>query len=151
MTEPPPIYEGEPPSDEAKRLAAMFDELEKKQLEFLDEAAKRIVELCTGLLGVLFAVTAFGDKFPPPYLGASPIVQVLAVLVLALYFVALLAAVVALQPREYRRYQHNVTEMRRELDKIIRHKSGLLKVSGTLFVGASLALAVLIAALIFAA
>ena len=53
-------YEPPDPSDE--RLIALFDKLEEQQLDFLDQAGKRVIELSTGMLGLLFAVTAFGKE-----------------------------------------------------------------------------------------
>ncbi|MGD9101146.1 MAG: hypothetical protein PVF45_11760 [Anaerolineae bacterium] len=151
VQEPPPILQGIPPTDEQKRLVALFDELEKGQIEFLDQAGKRIIELSTGLLGVLFAVTALGDKFPPPYLEDKGAAQVLAALTLALFMGALLVGVWSVQPRQYRRYEHNVSEMRKELGKIVSFKSRRFKTASALFVLGALALALLIGAVIFSA
>lgn len=144
----PPIVEGVPPTDEQKRLVALFDEMEKKQIEFLDGAGKRIVELCTALLGVFFGVLAFGDKFPPPYLAGSRPAQVLTLGTLVFYVAAMLAGLYAVQPREYRRYQHNLTEMRRELQRIIGFKSKWVRVAGGLFFLGTVWLALLIVAIV---
>ena len=128
-----PILEGQPLGDEDKRLVALFDELEKKQIEFLDEAGKRLVELSTGLLGVLFALTAFGDKFPPPYLAGNRPAQWLAVGTLALYLLAMLGGVITLWPRRYRRHHHNLSKLREELEAITRHKSRWFTAASVLF------------------
>ncbi|MBS1252941.1 MAG: hypothetical protein MAG451_01984 [Anaerolineales bacterium] len=149
MSDAPPIYEGAPPTDEQKRLVALFDELEKKQVEFLDQAGKRVVELCTALLGVFFGVLAFGDKFPPPYLDGSLPAQILTLGTLVFYIAAMLASLYAVQPREYRRYQHNLTEMRKELANIISFKSRWVKVAGMLFFLGTVWLALLIVAIVF--
>ncbi len=151
MNEGPPILKGTPLTGEQKRLVALFDELEKGQIEFLDQAGKRIIELSTGLLGVLFAVTAFGDKFPPPYLEDNGAAQGLAVLTLAFLMGALLVGVWIVQPRRYRRYDHNVSEMRKELGEIIGFKSRRFKAASALFVLGSLTLALLIASVILCA
>jgi hypothetical protein len=109
MNAGPPILDGQPPSDEQERLLALFDALERGQLEFLDQSGKRVVELSAGLLGVLFGVTAFGDKFPPPYLQDNGVIQGLVVAVLVSYLGAMLAALWALRPRRYPRYRHNLS------------------------------------------
>jgi hypothetical protein len=140
-----------PPTDEQKRLVALFDELEKQQVEFLDQAGKRIIELITALLGILFAVAAFGDKFPPAYLQGNTPAKALTLATLACYLAAMLAGVWALQPREYQRYQHNVTEMRQELKKIIGYKARRVKVAGGLFVLGSLALGLLVGVMVWPA
>lgn len=146
-----PLQAGKPLSDAEKRLNELFDEMDKKQLDFLDQAGKRVIELSTGLLGVLFAVTAFGDKFPPPYLASSPNVQWLAVGVLALLVGALLCAVLTVQPRKYKFYEHNLTEMRAEWVKLFTHKSAWLTRANWLFFAGTGLLAILIAVLILSA
>ena len=147
----PPIVEGTPLTDEQQRLVALFDEMEKQQVDFLDQAGKRIIELIIALLGILFAAAALGDQFPPPYLKGNPPARALTVVTLAFYLGALLTGVLAIQPREYKRYRHNLTEMGNVLDAIIGHKTRWLKVAGILFVLGSLTLALLIAAIILAA
>lgn len=151
MSEQPPVLASAPPTDEQKRLVALFDEMEKQQIDFLDQAGKRLVELTTALLGVLFAVAAFGDKFPPPYLQGNAVARGLTVAALAFYVGAMVMGVRAIRPRDYQRYRHNLTEMRNVLDDIIGYKSRWLKVAGTLFVLGSLALALLVASLVFTA
>lgn len=143
MTDMPEIVESVAPSDEQKRLVALFDEIERGQLTFLDEAGKRIIELTTALLGVVFAALALGDTFPPSYLTQTP-VKILAVLTLALYVGAMLCGLRTVQPRSYKRYQHNLQGMRTELDRIIAHKSWALWAAGLLFWLGSLGFAVLI-------
>jgi hypothetical protein len=151
MSEGAPILEGRPLSDEQKRLVALFDELEKKQLDFLDQAGKRIIELSTALLGVLFTVTAFGDKFPPPYLKDNHTAQWLAVLTLAFNVGAMLVGMWTVQPRTYRLYRHNLTEMKKVLDQIIEGKARSLRVAGGIFWLGALALALLVGSVIFSA
>ncbi|MFQ5804449.1 MAG: hypothetical protein ACE5JQ_16285 [Candidatus Methylomirabilales bacterium] len=149
--EGPPVLEGVPPSEEQKRLVALFDEMEKKQVDFLDQASKRIVELCVALLGVFFAVIALGDTYPPPFLQGNDPARVLTFATLAFYLAAMLTGVLAIQPREYRRYRYNLTEMRNVLDEIVRFKKRWVQVAGILFVLGSLTLALLVGAIIFAA
>lgn len=47
--EEPERAEGKQPSEESTRILALRDEIEKNQLSFLDESAKRIVDLVTVL------------------------------------------------------------------------------------------------------
>jgi hypothetical protein len=144
------IIEGRPLSDENKRLLALRDEIEKNQLEYLDQSAKRIVELVTLLLGVLFTIIAFGDKFPPAYL-ASQTTKAVLLAVLTLYVVALLLGVVAMAPRKIKRYEHNVSEMRGELESLVSSKLIWFRASAIVFVLATLALAVLIGIIVLGA
>ncbi len=146
-----PIYDGEELGPEDIRLNALFDEMKKNQLTFLDEAGKRIIELSTGLLGVLFAVTAFGKDFPPLYLKANPNTQWLAIAVLAVFVLALLFGVLTVQPRNYAFYESNLSEMRKELNKIVAYKSFCMQVATWAFFGGTLLLAFLIGSLVLAA
>jgi cobalamin biosynthesis protein CobD/CbiB len=148
MSDQPPIIKGKPLSDEHKRLIALFDEMRKGQLTFLDEAGKRIIELSTGMLGILLAVAAFGKDFPPPYLKANPFVQILVVCTLAAFVLAVLAGVLTVQPREYDDYEHNLTEMRKQLKQIVTRKARWMKVANWLFFTGTVLLAVLIGILI---
>jgi hypothetical protein len=151
MNPPPHVLEGEPIADEQTRLSALFDEMEKKQVDFLDEAGKRIIELTTGLVGVVFVVMAFGDKFPPPYLKDNFLAQLLAVLILGFYILAMFFGVATIWPREYKRHHYNVTEMRNELKKIVRRKSRVFTIGSVLFGLGSLSLATLVGIIIFSA
>jgi hypothetical protein len=146
-----PVYQGEPLNDEQKRLNALFDEMKKGQLTFLDEAGKRIIELSTGLLGVLFAVTAFGKDFPPPYLKDNLTARWLGIGVLVALIIALLAGVLTVQPRNYDYFEHNLTEMRKQLQKIVDHKSLWMKFATWAFFAGALLLAILIGTLIWSA
>jgi hypothetical protein len=138
-----------PPTESQERLNELFDEMDKKQFDFFDQAGKRIIELCTGILGLLFAVIAFGEDFPPPYLEAKPFSQWLAAGVLVLLVLALLCAVLTVQPRKYIFYEHNLTKMREEWEKLFTHKSTWLKRANWLFFAGTGLLAVLIGVLIF--
>jgi hypothetical protein len=147
----PPILDSTPPTEEQKRLVAFFAEAESKQVDFLDEAGKRIIELTTALLGVLFAVMAFGDKFPPPYLKDNLVGKFLSLVVLACYVIAMLMAFRTVQPRDYKLFRHNLDQMRQELDRLIANKKRALWWAGALFWIGSAILAVLIATIIFTA
>jgi hypothetical protein len=151
MSESIPILEGESLSAEDKRLIALFDKMEGEQVEFLDQSGKRIIELCTVMLGLLFAVIAFGDRFPPPYLAQDPRIKWLLLAVLALYLLALIAGVFAVRPRRYARYHHNLSAMRRELEQIVTDKTFWFQIAVGLLVIGSLALACLIGWLVLTA
>jgi len=104
----------------------------KNQLTFLNKAGKRVIELSTGMLGILFAVVAFGKDFPPPYLKDS-LAQTLAVLTLALFFLALLAGFMCVQPREYKDFPNNLKEMRKELAQHTQWKAFWFRTGSLLF------------------
>jgi hypothetical protein len=150
MSDLSPI-QGKPPDDAQKQLVALFQKIEADQLDLLDAAGKRIIELTTALLGTLFAVVALGKDFPPSYLKSNAALQIALVLALAGYLLAMLMGMRTLQPRDYKLYRTNLTGMREELDKIIANKSGSLRVAGVAFWLASLLLALTIAVIVLSA
>jgi hypothetical protein len=151
MNEPIPILESVPLDPGDRRLIALFDALEAGQLDFLDKASKRIIDLCTAMLGLLFAVTAFGEKFPPAYLAQNDLGKGLVLAVLAAYLLALLFALLAIQPRTYERPEHDLTRMRQELDRIVSFKRRWFRVATALFFADSLALAALVGTILLRA
>ncbi len=56
-----PIYDAQEPSEESKQLVALFHDLDSRQLDFLDAAAKSIIERVATFLAIVFGVTAFGS------------------------------------------------------------------------------------------
>ncbi len=151
MNDGPPIIEATPASDEDKRLVQVFADMETKQLDFLDQAGKSIIERIAALLAVLFAITAFGDKFPPPYLRGNDVAKFLAILTMVLYLVAMYLGMQAIQPRKYSLYRHNLAGMKQELEKIVNDKVRAVRWAGTFFCLGSAALALLIGSIILAA
>jgi hypothetical protein len=147
MTQAPQTLQGRRPTKEEEELVALFQTLEREQLELLDQANKRITELTTALLGVLFAAVAFGKDFPPPYLQ-EPLARWLAVGTLAVYLLAMGCAFLGLRPRDYKLYRHNLTGMRDELDKITKYKSRWFQYASAAFVSGSVLLALLIGSII---
>ncbi len=150
-TQKTPILGGKLLTDEQKRLKALFDEMKKGQLTFLDESGKRIIEMSTGLLGVLFTVIALGKDFPPIYLKDHPVVQGLGIGILGSLILALLAGLLTVQPHKYDFYEYNLTKMREELEKIISYKSGWMKTASWAFFIGTFLLATLIGTLVFEA
>jgi uncharacterized membrane protein len=148
---PIPIVDGGELSDADKRLIALFDKLEEGQLDFLDQAGKRVIELSTAMLAVLFGVTAFGKEFPPPYLVDNTPAKSLALATLLFYLLALLAGVLAVQPRTYRRSHAGLDRLHQELVRIVTYKTRWFRVGAWLLFAGSLALAALIALIIWPA
>lgn len=148
---PIPIVDGGELSDADKRLIALFDKLEAGQLEFLDQAGKRVIEISTAMLAVLFGVTAFGKDFPPPYLVGNAAAKWLALATLACYLLALLAGVLAVQPRRYERHHAGLDQLRQELAHIVKYKTRWFRVGVWLLFAGSLTLAALVALIIWPA
>ncbi len=143
------IQDSQEPSEEGKQLVSLFNDMENKQLDFLDASGKSIIERIAAFLLVLFGITAFGSTFPPPYLKGNLPAKVLVIITLLLYLAAMGAGLWAIQPRYYRRYTYNVSRLGTELEKITTHKMFWLRVAGILFALGSVALAVLIISIIW--
>jgi hypothetical protein len=136
-------------SEEGQRLVNLFTEMDSKQLDFLDESGKSLIERIATFLAVLFGVTVLGNTFPPPYLKGNLPAKVLVIVTLAFYITSMAAGILAIQPRIYRRYLHNVTRLGGELEKITGHKMRWLRIAGILFALGSAALATLIVFIIW--
>ncbi len=146
---PIPIMASEQPTDEQKQLIALFNDMETRRLDFLDEAGKSAIERTATFLTILFAVTAFGSNFPPRYLTVSPWEKYLVIAILICYLLAMGMGMWAIQPRSYKLYRHNLTEMGKEMDRMIAHKSRWVHWAGILFALGSIALAGLVVFIIW--
>ncbi|SRR5579884_699518 len=146
---PEPVLPSEMMTDEDRRLVAVFDDIESKQLELIDEAGKKLIEHVTALLAVLFAVTAFSNNFPPAYLKGNLAAKILVVLTLVLYLLAMGLSVLATQPRHYNRYRYNLSRMREELNRITSYKVRRLRGAKLLFLTGSVVLAALIVSVLW--
>lgn len=125
---PPPKFrvpeQGNHESASIQRLREWFEAQEKGNIERLESAAQTLIQLITGLYGVLFAVLALNSN--PPYLQAGE-AKVLGGITILLFFIGLAAALVVLYPRSYVYQEDNVTLMERTFKKIIeRKKDGLM-------------------------
>ena len=144
------IQDSQEPSEEGKQLVTLFTDMENKQLDFLDESGKSIVERIATFLAVLFGVTVLSNNFPPPYLKGNLSAKVLVIVTLVFYLAAMSTGIWAIQPRYYRRYTYNVSALGRELERITKHKMFWLLAAGILFALGSVALAALIISIIWA-
>ena len=136
--------------DEINRIRAIFDEMEKKQPDFLDAAGKSVIERIATFLTVLFGVTAFGSTFPPAYLKGNMWDKYLVIAILICYLVAMGMAFIAIQPRSYHRYRYEAQKMAAELQRIITYKKRWVRWAGILFGLGTIALAWLIVSIIWA-
>jgi hypothetical protein len=139
-----PIQDAQEPSEESKQLITLFNEMESRQLEFLDESGKSLIERVATFLAILFGVSILSPTFPPSYLKGNMTAKGLVIGILACYLGAMAAGMWAIQPRPYRRYLYNVSRLKSELEKITKRKTTWLRVGGILFVLGSVALALLI-------
>ena len=136
--------ETEAEQEKRKRLKDIFSDLEKKQPDFLDEAAKSIIERIATFLAILFAVLALGGTFPPKFLVHNTCNTVLVIVILVIYLVAMGMSMWSIQPRNYALYEYDVTRQEREWKRLISRKKFWVRFAGILFGLGTLVLAVLI-------
>ncbi len=139
--QPIPVYDAHEPSDASKRVTAIFDDMESKQLDNLERIAT--------FLGVLFGLSILSSNFPPSYLKGNTPVKVLLFAALVGYLLAIGAALWATQVRFYHRYTYNATRSQAELAKMIRQKVTWLRLANLLFALGTVLLAALLLVIVW--
>jgi pilus assembly protein TadC len=139
-----PVYNAHEPSQASKRINAMFDDMESKQLDTLNDAGKSLIERIATFLGVLFGLSILNSSFPPSYLKSNTPVKIFLIAALISYMLAIGASLWATQIRFYQRYTYNVTRSQNELVDMIRHKIVWLRLANLLFASGTVLLAVLL-------
>jgi hypothetical protein len=115
-----------------RNLREWFDEQERTNLTRLEEGAKTITQLTTGLYGVLFAALAFSKEPTLAYLR-DPVVRWLGSISLATLFLALLAALITAYPFRTTIQQDNLSSMQRALTTMRQRKLWSLRAALLLF------------------
>jgi hypothetical protein len=108
-----------------------------------------VIERVATFLAILFGVIALGGTFPPAFLAGRSWMNFLVLGVLALYLLSLGSAMWALQPRNYSEYRYNITRLAKEWQRLLRHKKCWTRAAGLLFALGTVALAILIALIIW--
>ena len=147
--QPIPVYDAREPSEASKRVTAIFDDIESKQLENLNDAGKSLIERVATFLGVLFGLSILNSTFPPSYLKGNTPVKVLLLAALASYLLAIGAALWVTQVRFYHRYMYNAARSQAELAKMIRQKVTWLRLAHLLFALATVLLAALLLVIVW--
>ncbi len=144
------VTEVRPPTPEEERLLAWFAEQELRSPDHLEAAARQVVGLVTGMVGLLLGVVAVAQNPLPTYLAWPPL-RWLAAAGIVFLLLALVAGLIVLWPRRVEVSPHNLTEQRTTLETILRRKARALSLAMGLFglgvatLGAVLVLAVLTA------
>ncbi|HEU5380629.1 MAG TPA: hypothetical protein VFV38_34835 [Ktedonobacteraceae bacterium] len=138
------IQDYQPPSAKAQEVADLFLDLERKQLDFLNEAGKSLIERVATFLAVLLGASVLSNNFPPTYLRGDLVARVSIFVALFCYLLAIGAAMWTIQPRFYRRYLYNMSALARVRDQMINQKMLWLRIASVLFLMGSVSLAVLI-------
>lgn len=147
--QPIPVYDAHEPSETSKRVTAIFDDMESKQLENLNDAGKSLIERVATFLGVLFGLSILNSTFPPSYLKGNTPVKALLFAALVGYLLAIGAALWATQVRFYHRYTYNATRSQTELAKMIQQKVLWLRLAHLFFALGTVLLAVLLLVIVW--
>lgn len=138
-------------TEEQRRLIAFFSDLETKQLDFLDNAAKSLVERGATMLAVIFAIIAFGDKFPPSYLVGNETIKTLIIVTLVSYIISMACGMLAANPRQYTYNLGKPHLLQEALNQMLRYKSRFVRLSAAAFWLGSGILVILISAIVLKA
>lgn len=131
-----------PETEADRRLREWFDNQERENVNRLEEGAKTIIQLVTGLYGALFAVLALADQ---PVFLAQRSVQVAGTVAMLFYLAALFAALAVVFPTRHVYQEDNLTSMQLALKQMLASKLFALRVALVAFLigSASLALVIL--------
>lgn len=138
------VQDYQPTSAEAQEVADLFLDMERKQLDFLNEAGKSLIERIATFLAILLGASVLSNNFPPTYLKHDILARWSIFVALICYLLAMGVTMWTIQPRWYRRYLYNMGALGRVRDQISQRKMRGLRVASILFLLGSLALAVLI-------
>jgi HD-GYP domain-containing protein (c-di-GMP phosphodiesterase class II) len=144
-----PLYEAREPSPAARRVNTLFDDMESKQIENVNESAKALIERIATFLGVLFGLSVLSNNFPPSYLKGNTPIKVLLIAALVCYLLAIGTALWATQVRYYRRYTFNASRSQAEMARIVSRKLGWLRAAQVLFALGTVALAVMLIVIVW--
>lgn len=114
----------------------------------VDEAARQIIGLVTGLYGIVFDILAFATDPVPAYLARGT-VRLLGLLAVVGYLLALLGALLVVAPGAYCYARASQTQRKQVFDAMMRRKLCALRVALGAFGVASVAFALLFVVVLF--
>ncbi len=130
-------------TSEEKKLREWFESQTLESPKNLEEAARLLIGLVTGLLGALFGVLTVSAAALPAYLSL-PVVKWCGILAVTLWLLSLLCALVVVTPRKWGSDAGKPESQTEVFNAILRHKSQWLRDSVMLFAGGVIALGVVL-------
>lgn len=126
-----------------KKLREWFETQSLESPKNLEEAARLLIGLVTGLLGALFGVLTVSAETLPAYLSL-PLVKWCGILAVALWLLSLLCALVVVTPRRWQSDAGKPDSQSLVFKAMLSHKSGWLRAAVILFGAAVIALGVVL-------
>ncbi len=128
---------------EEKKLREWFETQSLESPKTLEDAARLLIGLVTGLLGALFGVLTVSAETLPAYLSL-PFVKVFGVGAVGLWLLSLLCGLVVVTPRKWQSDAGKPETQRQAFAQILKYKSDWLKASVFFFGIAVFALGVVL-------
>ena len=142
-----PVIKGRPEPPALKARREWFEKQALAAPDTLDAAARTLIGLVTGLLGVLFGVLAVTADSLPAYFWL-PLTRPVGIACVSALLVALACALVVVLPRRIAFSPHRLDEEARAFEDLLNRKSRWLAVSVIAFGVGLLALGVILIAAI---
>lgn len=130
-------------TSEEKKLREWFETQKLESVKNLEEAARLLIGLVTGLLGALFGVLTVSAETLPKYFSL-PLVKVCGIAAVALWLLSLLSALIVVTPRKWQSDAGKPETQSQTFKEILFHKSIWLRTSVMLFGAAVIALGVVL-------
>ncbi|PDW00296.1 hypothetical protein [Candidatus Chloroploca asiatica] len=135
-----------PETPDERELREWLEKQKRGNIERLETSAQTIIQLVTGLYGVLFAVLALSDQ--PAYLE-QPVVQWAGTVGVGAFFATLVMALFVLLPRRVSYETDNLGEMQAVYQGLLGRKAVLLQIAQGCFLIGMAALVVVILAILW--
>lgn len=130
-------------NSEEKKLREWFETQSLESPKNLEDSAKLLIGLVTGLLGALFGVLTVSAETLPAYLSL-PIVKGFGVGAVGLWLASLVCGLVVVTPRRWQSNAGKPDTQNQVFKEILQHKSAWLRASVILFGTAIIALGIVL-------
>ena len=130
-------------SDEEKKLREWFEVQLLESPKNIEEAARLLIGLITGLLGALFGVLTISAETLPAYLSL-PVIKLFGVGAVGLWLVSLLCGLMVVTPRKWQSNAGRPDTQSQVFKELLKFKSEWLRASVILFGAAIIALGIVL-------
>jgi len=128
---------------EEKKLREWFETQSLESPKNIEDAARLLIGLVTGLLGALFSVLTISAEKLPAYLSL-PLIKVFGVGAVGLWLTSLLCGLVVVTPRKWQSDAGKPDTQNQVFKEILKYKSAWLRASVILFGIAIIALGIVL-------